>query len=388
MKASRRTFLAGSVAAVSAGVARTAFAQIARPYAQQATIALNVPLTGELAGAGLQVVQGARQAADEANALATALDRVFFVRTFDDQNRIANAVLAAQFAGDDPSAIAAVGHLSGTVTNAVLQQYANAALPLIVPASTLDDITAHGYRNVFRLPTKDSTEGSLFARMLVTSLHPRTVTAVAQDGDYGYAVAKAFTDRANADKMSAQLIIVPAISLDFTSVARRVTASTPEFVFLAGNTAALGALVPALRGAGFKGRIGASQGFYNTTTIELARDLGADAIISTSMPPLDRVANNYTSLANLRGRYGEVTPLMAFGFAATQLVTNAVRRLGATNRVGALRALRNGGFYDTLVGSFSFLLSGDPLDPNLYFYTIADGKFQFKTASHSSTFLL
>ena len=67
---------------------------------------------------------------------------------------------------------------------------------------------------------------------------------------------------------------------------------------------------------------------------------------------------------------------------------SAVRRTGATNRLATLSALQSPTTYDTIAGSFQFSPLGDPVDPNLYCYTVKDGKFKFVAPSHATPFLL
>jgi hypothetical protein len=83
------------------------------------------------------------------------------IRTFDDQNLLATGLVQAQFACDDASVVAVVGHLSGRVTDLVRQIYVNNQMPVLVPVSAYDRITAHASGNVVRLTVKDLTEGLL-----------------------------------------------------------------------------------------------------------------------------------------------------------------------------------------------------------------------------------
>lgn len=386
---SRKRFLALGAGAAAAAAASPAAAQIIpNQFGRQLTIGVVVPMTGPLAAQGNQIINGVRGAIDEANRMIGQLDRSFGMRTFDDENAIATGIMSAQFAGDDPTIVATVGHLSGVVTNAALQQYANAKMPLLVPATSADQITAHGYRNVFRLPTKDSTEGALFAHYVAGKARPKKAVALTQDGDYGYDVARAFAAQAAAEKIPAELLVFSESHPAYDAVAKKIAGLGADYVYLAGNTAALGPIIPALKAAGYAGKFGASQGFYNAQTLATYGAALGDALVSTSMPPLERVPAAFDYLANLRARYGEVTPLSAFGFAAAQLAINVVKRSGAIDRMSLNRELATGGSYDTIVGTFSFSLAGDPNDPNLYFYSAAGSKFKYAGAAHSSSFLI
>ncbi|MBV9271836.1 MAG: ABC transporter substrate-binding protein, partial [Candidatus Eremiobacteraeota bacterium] len=181
--------------------------------------------------------------------------------------------------------------------------------------------------------------------------------------------------------------VFPYDKPNFTVAAKTILTKNPDYVFLAGKTNDIGPLVAALRTSGYKGRFGASEGFYNADTLKLTKDLGDDFIVSTSMPPLDRAPIVVQQLSDLRSRYGGVTPLQAFGYAAAEIVIAASRRT-SSNRLAVLSALQNGGTYQTLVGSFTFTPTGDPLDPNLYFYKITDDKFKYMRPSHVSNFVI
>ncbi|MDP9019017.1 MAG: ABC transporter substrate-binding protein, partial [Candidatus Eremiobacteraeota bacterium] len=276
----------------------------------------------------------------------------------------------------------------GGVTLAALPQYANARMPLIVPASSADVLTSRGYRNVFRLPTKDSSEGQLFAHHVAGLKKYKGAICITADGEYGDDVARSFASQASNEKLPTDIVRVRPATLLLPETIKHVLAAIPDYIFLAGNTQAIGPLVPALRAAGYTGDFGACQGFYNSDTIQTySRELGS-ALISTSMPPVDRMPLMNEYLSDLRARMGEVTPLSAFGFAAAQLAMNASRRTGAIDRLSMLRTLSTGGLFDTLVGSFTFTMTGDPSDPNLYFYSISEGRFKFSEAAHSGAFSL
>lgn len=382
----RKNFLIAGTAAAALGASRPALADIGNPFAQQLTIGVSLPLTGDQARAGEQVANGVRAALEETNRTQGPLGRAYGMRTFDDQGELASAIQNVDFATADPSIIAMIGNLGGPITKATLPQYANFQMPLVVPASTYDGITELGYRNVWRLPTKDSVEGRLFAR-LVESRKLKLALGVTQDGDYGYDVATSFVAGGRQSHFNADAYVFPIVKPDFTLAAKTIMSKSPDFIYLCGKTKDMGPLIPALRAAGFTGSFGASDGFFNEGTLAYADSLG-DALISSSLPPLDRAPAIFQELSDFRSRYGQIGALGAFGYAAAQVIVQAERRFGAVDRLAMLTALRTGGSYNTLVGSLSFSPTGDPIDPNLYFYSIAGGKFKFSKSARPSGFVL
>ena len=354
----------------------------------QVNFACVVPLTGPNLRAGEALANGVRQAIDDANRLRGPLEKVYGFRTFDDQNLIAPGILEAQFAVADSNMIGVIGHLSGKVTDQALPVYAAARMPLIVPASTYDRITAHHVGTVFRLPTRDSVEGRLSAKYLGSIPSMKKFVVLAQDGDYGNDVATGFRAQATADGLAAHIVLFSWEKPDYQAAAREAIASGPDMIYLAGNTADMGPVIPALQAAGYKGNLAASQGFFLLATIEKYGSAVEGIVVSSSMPPLYLAPSDYLIKRDFEARYGPMTPLSTFGYAATQVLIGAVKRSGGFDRASLARTIATSGPFDTAAGNFQFGYDGDPIDPNLYFYTVKDAKWAYIKAAHPSAFLI
>ena len=384
----RRSFLlSGAAAGATSVIPHAARAQFTQPFQQAITIGINVPLTGEKAAAGREIVAGVQSAIDENNRFGGTYQTAFNTRVFDDMDALAQAMLNVQFASADSTIAAMIGGFDGSLITASLNSYANARMPLIVPGSTADTITERSYNNVWRLPTKDSMEGQLFARFIGRKDRPKKAVAVAQDGDYGMDVAQGFVNQARPAGFEGQGYSFPFDKPDYSRAAQAILALKPDLVYLCGVTGDMGPLVPALQQAGYKGKFAASQGFYNNATLKSYGDALSGAYISTSFPPLERAPDIANQLSDFKAR-APLTALSVFSYAAAQIVISAVRRTGATNRLATLSALQSPATYQTIAGSFQFTPLGDPVDPNLYFYTVTGGKFKFAAPSHATPFLL
>lgn len=356
-------------------------------FQQQVTIGVMAPLTGTGSDAGRQMVDGVRAAVDETNVSIGSFGTAYAYRVYDDQDALAQLIQNAQFAASDPSIVAAIGGLDGTLTTAALPTFANAQLPLIVCASTANAVTGRGYRSVWRLPTKDGTEGQLFARYLARHGKPKHAIAVTQDGAYGPDVAAGFVDQAGALGIAAETYAVSWSSPAYGAAAKAILAKKPDYIYLCGETKAMGPLVDVLKTGGYGGSFGAGEGFFNQETLDKYASALNGAVISTSFPPLDRAPDVANVLSDFRART-PVTAISAFAYAATQIIISASKRGGATNKLTMLSALQTPVSYDTVVGSFQFGFDGDPIDPNLYFYTVTGAAFKYTAASHPSAFIL
>jgi branched-chain amino acid transport system substrate-binding protein len=384
----RREFVAGGAALGALALGSPARAVFDDPIAGTSQIGVVGPFTGESIRLGEQIGNGVRAAIEDANRLRSSMDRIFAMRTYDDQNTLASGLVNAQFASDDANVVCVIGHLSGHITDSALQTYVNGRLPIIVPASTYDRVTAHGFAGVIRLATKDSTEGNLAGAVVLSRVKPKSSVVLYQDADYGIDVAAGYHDRMLKEKIDSKAIRYAWDAKDLAPVVKATLDAKPEVVYLAGLARDMGPMLAALHAAGYTGAMYASQGFFEATTTDKFKADAEGLIVSTSMPPLQLAPTVLRIKTDFERRYGGFTPLSAFAYASAQIAISAVRRGGANDRHSVARALSYSTPYDTVVGTLTFGSNGDPLDPNVYFYTVKDGKWSYVQAAHRSNFVL
>jgi len=380
----RGVFLSTGLAA-AALAPRAARAQL-RGFQQRLTIGINAPLSGNAQDAGAQLVTGVQTAIDFANQFTPMVTSAFALRLFDTAGDFAQLVNNVQFAAGDPSVVALITVGEAAAIERALPAYANAQMPLVLPASTADSLTARGYRLVWRLPTRDTLEGQMFARFIASRARPKFGLAVSQTGVYGGDVMNGFTAAARGAKFKADGYFFPSDRPNYRAAAKTIVGLGPDLVYLCGSVGNLGPLIPALHDAGYTGKLSACEAFYDGATLKDYAGALDGGFISTSFPPLDRNLNASQELMNLRTR-ANISILTAFAYASAQVVMSAVRRTGATNRLATMSSLQSPSTYNTILGQFYFAPTGDPVDPNLYFYTIDRGAFRFAASSHPGVFL-
>jgi len=280
-----------------------------------------------------------------------------------------------------------IGHLSGRITEGAMQTYVNNKLTVICPASTYDRLTAHGYGNILRLTTKDSTEGHLAGRYILQTVKPTSAVTLYQDGDYGIDVSAGFLDEMQSSKVKASALVFSWDKPDFPTVVQNTLAAKPDVIFLAGITKDMGPIVPHLAVVGYKNPFYASQGFFDPKTIATYGTSVEGLVISTSTPPLTIAPGAYRIKNDFERRYGPLTPLSAFSYAAAQIVIAIVRRTSASDRIAVERALAIGTPFDTVVGEITFSNDGDPQNPNVYFYKVTGGQWRYVGSAFPSSFV-
>jgi branched-chain amino acid transport system substrate-binding protein len=378
----RAQFLAGA-GALAGG---TQVAQIV-PYTPTFRFAVVCPQSGPDGRLGRQLLDGVRGAVDEINRDRPSYQALVLFNAYDDHNTAAQATVQADFATGAPDTLAVIGHLSAATTLVTQQVYSNAQVTLIVPTVTDDRITERGYRNVFRLPVKDSDEGSLVAAYVV-STGAKAPHVVSQDGPYGADVAAGFLRRAGALHIGAVGTQFSLEKPDYASAAGAVLSHDPDCVVLAGNADDMGPLMAALRAKGYTGRFVGTQGFFDALTLKEFAKEAEGLVVSAPVPYYPMAPSTHQYVQDYQAQYGALTPVAAYGYAAVQLIRNAATRTNATNRLAMIRAIANGGSYDTITGSYQFGPNGDVLNPNCYFYRVTDGKFSYERQAHNTGFML
>ena len=387
---SRKAFLgsAGSLALASALPQAASASAYNPPISGLATIGVVGPFSGDDIRLGEQLANGVRAATDDANLLRGPLDKAYAMRTFDDQSLLATGIQEAGFANDDATIFAVVGHLSGKITESAMDAYSRAGMPVICPVSTYDRLTQHGYNDLLRLATKDSVEGRLGARYIAAQLKPGSVVTLTQDGDYGADVAQGFVSELGNTKIKSTALLFPWDKPKFADVAKEALSKNPDVIYLAGLTKDMGPIVPLLRAGGFTGPFFASQGFFDPLTISKYGKDVEGLTISTSMPPLQIAPGAFRIRQDFERKYGQMTPIAAFGYAAAQIVIAIVRRTNAQDRVAILRAFNAEPTFQTVVGEFQFTNSGDPLNPQSYFYGVKNGAWKYVGSALPSSFVV
>jgi len=385
----RRSFLTGGAAFAAGASATPALATFGdTPLGGTVEMAVVGPFTGDQANLGEQMTNGVRAAINDANQMRGPLDKAYTMRSFDDQNLLASGLQAADFACDDSAAVAVIGHLKGVITEQALHTYVNNKMAIICPASTYDRLTEHGYGNILRLPTKDSVEGRFAAQYARTTLKPTSVVVLVQDADYGAEVAAGFSEEMQGDKVKTSVISFAWDKPDFDVVTDKVLGMKPDLIFLSGITGDMGPILPKLRAASYTGPIYASQGFFDAATVAKYTTNAEGIVVSSSMPPLTLAPGAFRIKNDFERTYGPMTPVSAFSYAAAQIIIAIVRRANAQDRIAVLQQLSLNSAFETVVGEITFSNTGDPLNPNVYFYTVKNGAWRYVGSAQPSSFIV
>ena len=120
------------------------------------------------------------------------------------------------------------------------------------------------------------------------------------------------------------------------------------------------------------------DGVYDVTLIKLATPEFSEGTYATmlgvdphSLPSARDFVTRYEA------RYGEIGSFSAYGYDATNVLIEAIRRSGQKDREAVLREVRNTHDFQGILGPVNFDNKGDAVGKSVGIFQVKGGKFMF-----------
>jgi branched-chain amino acid transport system substrate-binding protein len=346
--------------------------------AQGAPVKLGVPvpLSGGSAEAGQDILNGARLAADQANAKGGVLGRKIEIVSADDACDAQQGVTAAQKLVD-AGVVAVVG---GYCSSAALPEsgiFHTAGVAFVADASTNPQLTEQGFDNVFRDIGRDDQQGPFAANFMVDDLHAHRIAIVHDNTVYAKGLAEA-TRTALANKPDVQVVFFDAITpgeKDFTATLTRIKSLRPDVLYFTGYYAEGGLLARQFKELHVPGVFMAGDANNDPTFIKEAGG-AANGVLVTSAPLAQFLPEAKAYIAAYRAKYGHAPgPYSAYEFDAVNIAIAAIKRAHTTDRAAIIKALARTKGFKGITGMISFNDKGDRAGVNYMVLEIRSGKF-------------
>jgi branched-chain amino acid transport system substrate-binding protein len=218
--------------------------------AQTIKIGVNEPLTGPFAASGTYVVNGAKIAADEANAKGGVLGQKIELVIEDNKSNPTEAAAVAEKLITRDKVPVIMGAWGSSLTLAVMPKLLEYKVPMVVETSSSSKITTSGNPYIFRISPPSSVEANEF-KTIAPKLGIKKADFLVINNDWGRGAAEDFgkvlkdmgvqvglvevMDQASQD-MSAQLSKIKATDSDTIMV----TTAVEQLTLILKQAAALG----------------------------------------------------------------------------------------------------------------------------------------------------
>ncbi len=354
-----------------------------------AVIGLAAPLTGDQAYVGVGVLQGAQMAVEEANVRGPVFGRTRLkLEGLDDQHNPTQAVLVANKLVANPNAVGVVGHFNSSCTKAASAIYHEARMVQITPASTNPEISRQGFDTFFRVCATDDVQAPAAAEFAWHKLGKRKIAILDDQTTYGKGLADEFQKRFKA--LGGEVLLRNGITQgekDFTPLLTKVRSVNPELIYYGGVYPELGLLIKQSGKLGLKAPWMGGDGIYDVTLIQIATPGLSEGTYATmlgvdprSLPSAQEFVSRYEA------RYGQIGSFSAYGYDATSLLIEAIRRAGQkagrplagkNDREAILREVRGMRDFPGILGPINFDEKGDAIGKSVGIFKIENGQFKF-----------
>ena len=343
-------------------------------------LGLSAPLTGDQAYIGAGVNQGAQMAVEDANAKGPIFGNAKLkLVPLDDQHNPTQAVLVANKFASDPDIVGVVGHFNSSCTKAASAIYHEARIPQVSPASTNPDISKQGFDTFFRVCPTDDVQAPAAVNFVLNKLGAKTIAIIDDQTTYGKGLADQFEKKFKA--LGGTVLLHNGITQgekDFTPLLTKIKSKKPELIFFGGIYPELSLLLKQSRKIGLETQWMGGDGIYDASLVQLATPAVAEGTYATMLgvdPHMLPSAQDF--VRRYEARYGEIGSFAAYGYDATNVLIDAIRRAGKNDREAVLQALKNTKDFQGVLGPVNFDSKGDAIGKSVGIFKVQGGKFTF-----------
>ena len=216
----------------------------------QVKVALNGPITGQLASFGEQMKRGAEMAIADLNAAGGVNGQRIELVLGDDQCDAKQAVSVANRAVQDKVAVV-IGHFCSGSSIPASDVYKEENILQISPASTNPTFTERGYKNTFRVCGRDDQQGLVAGGYIADKFKGKNVAILHDKTPYGQGLAEETRKALNAKSMKETMFeAITAGDKDFSALISKMKQASIDLIYLGGYHPEAGLIVRQAREQG------------------------------------------------------------------------------------------------------------------------------------------
>ncbi|WP_310963960.1 branched-chain amino acid ABC transporter substrate-binding protein [Nocardioides terrisoli] len=334
---------------------------------------MTAPLSGSLAASGTDTADAAELAAKEVNDAGGISGRDLKVIPQDDQCDAQAGVQAAQKLLQQ-KVVAIVGGYCSAATIpevGVLEQAGN--VPFVAGLSSAPELTEKGYKNIFRVASRDDRQGPAIAEYVRKVLGVTKLAVVSDGTTYGVSIANQI--KKMAGQLGLDIVFDDAITpgqKDYTTTLTKVGTTPAEALVFTGQYPEFGLLIKEWASLGQKYKLVGNDSDTNEALFPTAGPAVTDSRVSFVCIPNGNVIKSAQATAfdnAFKKEFGRAPD--AFAVAAYDSMMTLVQALkdnggktGASDLDTALHAVH----YNGITGPISFDAKGDR--PATSFYAL------------------
>lgn len=337
-------------------------------------IGVPVPVSGEYASAGTDILHGAQLAAKDINAAGGVDGKKIQIVSQDDACQASTGSQAAQKLISQ-GIVAAAGGYCSTAAFPELQAFHRMGIPYVMDASTNPQLTEQHFAEAFRTIGRDDEQGPVAASFITGFLHDKRVAVGNDNSTYAKGLADATVSALQQD--GAQVVFNNALTpgqSDYTSFLTKIGQAKPEVFYYTGYYPEFGLLLKEAKQLGLKFTMMGGDANNDPTLIKTAGSAASGAMMTTA--PLAQFLSSAKGYVNAyQSAYGSSPgPYSTYEYDAVGVVAQAIKAAHSTTP-GKITAALKSISYKGISGDFHFDSAGDRKPANYIIITVKGDSF-------------
>ncbi|WAC25995.1 branched-chain amino acid ABC transporter substrate-binding protein [Ancylobacter sp. SL191] len=357
-----------------AGIALGAMAALAVPASAQVKVGVGGPITGANATFGAQLKNGAEQWATDVNAAGGLLGQKVEIIVGDDASKPEQGVsVANKFIADGVKFV--IGHFNSGVSIPASEQYAEAGVIAISPASTNPKLTERGLTNVFRTCGRDDQQGAVAAAYILQNLKGKKIAIVHDKTPYGKGLADETKKALNAGGVTE--VVYEGINpgeKDYSALVSKLKAANVDILYYGGLHTEAGLLVRQLRDQGQNTVLFSGDGITDKEFWTIAGP-GAAGTLMTFGPDPRKSPAAVKVVEEFKKKNIDPEGYVLYSYAAGQVIQQAVEATKSLDTKKVAEYIHSGAAFNTVLGKLTFDKKGDRTNLDYVVYVWKDGGY-------------
>ncbi|MET7746160.1 branched-chain amino acid ABC transporter substrate-binding protein [Streptomyces sp. NPDC005385] len=329
--------------------------------AETIKIAIAGPKTGPVTQYGDMQFIGVKQAIKDINATGGVNGKMLEAKEYDDAADPKQAVAVANKVVNDGVKFA-IGHIASSATQPASDIYEDEGVIMITPAATSPEITARGYRLIFRTVGLDSAQGPVAGNYIAHHVKPRNVAVLHDKQQYGEGLATAV--KQTLESKGVQVAVFEGLTAgdkDFAQVIQKLKANDVDFVYWGGYHPELGLLLRQAQEKGLKARFMAGDACANDSISQIAQN-ASEGLLVTIPKSFDQAPENKAIVDAIKADGKDPSSPYVFpAYSAVELIAKGIEVAGSDDTEKVAAAIHAGSFR-TSTGTLSYDEKGDLKD--------------------------
>ena len=354
-------------AMVLAGVAGHSFA------ADTIKIGIAGPKTGPVTQYGDMQFMGAKQAIADINAKGGVDGKQLVAVEYDDACDPKQAVAVANKVVNDGVKFV-VGHLCSSSTQPASDIYEDEGVIMITPAATSPEITARGYKLIFRTIGLDSAQGPAAGNYIADHVKPKIVAVLHDKQQYGEGIATAV--KQTLEKKGVKVALFEGINAgdkDFGSLIQKLKQANVDFVYYGGYHPELGLILRQAKEKGVNAKFMGPEGVGNDSISQIAQGASEGLLVTLPKSFDTDPANKAIVEEFAKNKQDPTGPFVFPAYSAVEVIAGGITAAKSEDTAKVAAAIHAGTF-KTPPGELSFDAKGDLKDFKFVVYEWHFGK--------------